>query len=221
MLIVCVHDVVSSDPVSTWAVTEDELAAVVKACTWRGYEFVPLNQWSDATASSAVLTADDGRSGAVSWLLRTAPDLGVTATAFVVPGWIDDPDRMPESERYSRVATWDQVSALRDAGHELGSHGMTHVRLPSQTDERMTSEIWDSKSRIESVTGGAVRHFSAPYGRISDQVVSEVKDAGYETVSTTMPGVNGPGERQTGVLRRLLLRRDRPHLGLPAEWGTW
>lgn len=221
MLIVCVHDVVTADPASAWAVTEDELAAVIRACMRQGYEFITLDQRSDATTSSVVLTADDGRSGAVSWLLQQAPELGVSATAFVVPGWIDDPDRMPEGERYSRIATWDEVSALHDAGHDLGSHGMTHVRLPSQTDERVTAEIRDSKSRIASVTGGTVRHFSAPYGRISDRVVREVKDAGYETVSTTIPGVNGPGEMETGILRRVLLRRDQPHLGLPAEWGTW
>ena len=221
MLILCVHDVVTADPDSVWAVTEDELAAVLGACTRQGYEFITLDRLSDATASSAVLTADDGRSGAVSWLLRKAPELGVSATAFVVPGWIDDPERMPEGERYSRIATWDEVAALRDAGHALGSHGMTHVRLPSQTGEQMTAEIRDSKDLIQSVTGSTVRHFSAPYGRISDAVIRETRHAGYETVSTTMPGVNGPDERRTGILRRLLLRRDLPNLGLPREWGPW
>jgi peptidoglycan/xylan/chitin deacetylase (PgdA/CDA1 family) len=221
MLILCIHDVVAADPASTWTVTEDELAAVIGACTRQRYEFITLDHLSDATASSVALTADDGRSGAVSWLLQKAPSLGVSATAFVVPGWIDDPDLMPEGERYSQIATWDEVAALRDAGHDLGSHGMTHVRLPNQTDERMTAEIRYSRDRIQSATGGTVRHFSAPYGRISEPVVREIKRAGYDTVSTTMPGVNSPDERRTGILHRLLLRRDLPNLGLPPEWGTW
>lgn len=219
MLILCIHDVVRADPASAWAVTEDELAAVLKACSRQGYEFIKLDGFHTATASSAVLTADDGRSGAVSWLLREAPGLGVSATAFVVPGWIDCPDRMPDGERYSGIATWDELAALRDAGHDLGSHGMTHVRLPNQEDEQMAAEIRNSKDRIRSVTGTAVRHFSAPYGRISDTVVREIRLAGYQTVSTTMPGVNGPDEKQTGILRRLLLRRDLPNLGVPPEWS--
>lgn len=221
MLILCIHDVVKADPASTWAVTEDELGAVLGACSRQGYEFITLDHLNEATALSVVLTADDGRSGAVSWLVRKAPSLGVSATAFVVPGWIDDPDQIPEGERYSRIVTWDAVTALRDAGHDLGSHGMTHVRLPNQTDKEMTAEIRDSKDRIQSVTGAAIRHFSAPYGRISDAVVREIRNAGYETVSTTMPGVNGPDERRTGILRRLLLRRDLPNLGLPSGWGMW
>lgn len=221
VLVLCVHDVVTSDPASAWAVTDDELTSVLGACRQQGYEFITLDQLDDAIASSAVLTADDGRSGAVTWLLRKAPELGVPATAFVVPGWIDNSERMPEGERYSRIAAWDEVAALRDSGHELGSHGMTHVRLPNQPPEQMTAEIRNSKERIESVTGRRIRHFSAPYGRISDPVVREIRDAGYDTVSTTRPGVNGPDERRTGILRRLLLRRDLPNLGLPSEWGAW
>lgn len=221
VLVLCIHDVVPADPASPWAVTDDELTSVLGACSRQGFEFIALDRLNDATESSAVLTADDGRSGAVTWLLRRAPELGVSATAFVVPGWIDNPERMPEEERYSRIATWDEVAALRDSGHDLGSHGMTHVRLPNQPAEQMAAEIRNSKDRIESVADGRIRHFSAPYGRVSEPVIREIRNAGYDTVSTTRPGVNGPDERRTGILRRLLLRRDLPSLGLPPAWGPW
>lgn len=220
MLVLCVHDIVPAYPASNWTVTEREMEAVISACQRQGYGFVSLDDFPLAPEQAAVLTADDGRSGAVWWLLRKAPALGISGTAFVVPGWIDNPQAMPGEERYSDIASWDQIAALREAGHTIGSHGASHVRLPPLTAGRLTSEIAGSKSRIRTVAGVDTRHFAAPYGHISDAVVDAVRDAGYQTISTTIPGVNEPQECRTGILRRYVLRRDRPALGLPPNWST-
>jgi peptidoglycan/xylan/chitin deacetylase (PgdA/CDA1 family) len=220
MIVLCVHDIVPADPASTWTVTEREIEAVVGACRRQGYVFVGLDDFSAAPKESVVLTADDGRSGAISWLLRKAPALGISATAFVVPGWIDNPQAMPGTERYSDIAEWDQVAALRAVGHTIGSHGRSHVRLPPLTAERLTSEIAGSKSRIQTAVGADTRHFAAPYGHISDAVVHAARHAGHQTISTTIPGVNDPQECHAGILRRYVLRRDRPALGLPPGWST-
>lgn len=220
MLVLCVHDIVPTDPASTWAVTEREMEAVIGACRRQGYVFVGLDDFSAAPEQSAVLTADDGRSGAISWLLRKAPMLGISATAFVVPGWIDNPQAIPGKERYSDIANWDQVAALREVGHTIGSHSTSHVRLPPLTAGPLTSEIAGSKSRIRTVTGVDTRHFAAPYGHISDAVVHAARHAGYQSISTTIPGVNDPQECRAGILRRYVLRRDCPAFGLPPDWRT-
>lgn len=220
MLILCLHDVVTADPASIWTVTEPEIEAVIGSCRRQGYAFADLDDVPVGPKKSVVITADDGRSGAVSWLLRRAPMLGISATAFVVPGWIDNPHAMPDAERYSDIATWDQVVALREAGHTIGSHSSSHVRLPPLTAARLTSEVVDSKGRIRTAAGVETRHFAAPYGHISDEVVHAVRNAGYQTISSTIPGVNNPQECRAGILRRYVLRRDRPALGLPFDWGT-
>jgi peptidoglycan/xylan/chitin deacetylase (PgdA/CDA1 family) len=220
MLVLCVHDIVRVDPASNWTVTEREMEEVVAACRRQGYGFVRLDDFSIAPEQAAVLTVDDGRSGAVTWLLRKAPGLEISATAFVVPGWIDNPQAMPAGERYSGVASWEQVAALPELGHTVGSHGANHVRLPPLTARRLASEIVDSKSRIKVAVNVDAHHFAAPYGHISDTVVDAVKNAGHQTISTTIPGVNNPLECRTGILRRYVLRRDRPALGLPAAWST-
>ena len=220
MLVLCVHDIVPSDPASNWTVTEREMEAVIGACRRQGYAFVGLDDFFAAPEQSAVLTADDGRSGAISWLLRKAPALEIRATAFVVPGWIDNPQSMPSGERYSSIANWDQVATLREVGHDIGSHGANHVRLPLLTAEQLAPEIAGSKSRIRTAAGVDTHHFATPYGHISDAVVRAARDAGYRTISTTIPGVNDSEERRTGILRRFVLRRDHPALGLPADWST-
>lgn len=219
MLVLCVHDIVPADPASNWTITEREMEGVIGACRRHGYDLADLDDFAGAPAQAVVLTVDDGRSGAISWMLRKAPMLGISATAFVVPGWIDNPRAMPTEERYSEIANWDQVATLQEAGHTLGSHSLSHVRLPSLTARRLTSEIMDSKSRIRAVVGVDTQHFAAPYGHISDTVVHAVRNAGYRTLSTTIPGVNDPQECRTGILRRYVLRRDRPALGMPTDWS--
>jgi hypothetical protein len=218
MLILCVHDIVRSATRSAWALTEREIETVLDAYQQHGYSFVTLDHLSRAPERAVAVTADDGRTGAVSWLLRRARALEIGATAFVVPGWIDNPQDMPESERYSTVATWEQVVALHDAGHHIGSHGLSHVRLTRLATDQISHEVRESKLRIAMATGTDVRHFAAPYGWINPTVIKTVRDAGYLTISSTVPGINGHAACRSGVLRRILLRRDRPNLGIPSEF---
>jgi hypothetical protein len=44
-------------------------------------------------------------------------------------------------------------------------------------------------------------------------VTGLAKEAGYLTVCSTARGVNGLRERDSGLLQRFSLRRDRPRLG--------
>lgn len=218
MLILCVHDIVRSDARSDWALTEREIETLLDAYQQHGYSFVTLDDLPRAPQRAVVVTADDGRAGAVSWLLRRAPALGISVTAFVVPGWIDNPQHMPGSERYSTIAAWPRVTALQDAGHHIGSHGLSHVRLTRLTTSQIRHEVRESKLRIAAATGADVRHFAAPYGWINPAVVKAVRNADYLTISTTVPGVNGHAACRSGVLRRILLRRDRPNFGIPSEF---
>ena len=218
VLIICVHDIVRSDARSDWALTEREVETLLDTYQRHGYSFVTLEDLPHAPQRAVVVTADDGRSGAVSWLLRRAPSLGISVTAFVVPGWIDNPQYIPESERYSTIATWEQVTALQEVGHRIGSHGLSHVRLTRLATGQILREVRESKSRIAMLTGADVRHFAAPYGWINPTVLKAVRNAGYLTISSTVPGINGHAARRSGVLRRILLRRDRPYFGIPSEF---
>lgn len=217
MLILCLHDVVASDPSSPWAVTEREIDAILTRYRERDYVLATLDDLPHAPERSIAVTVDDGRSGALSWLLHSAPDLGLSATVFIVPGWIDDPAGMPDAERYSEFGTWDEVALLLDAGHSVGSHSQTHVRLPGLAEDALRYELRHSRTRIMRRAGIAARHFAAPYGRIDSLVVEAALDAGYATVGSTVPGLNTDHERRSRVLKRTVLRRDRPNLGL-ADW---
>src|SRR5205807_2445438 len=112
------------------------------------------------------VTIDDGRSGAVAWLLGRALSTKVNATVFVVPGWIDRPDTVPRYESYSGFGTWAEVTALRDAGHCIGSHGVTHRPLTTLPVDQIHDELRISQLRIRECVGIEPFHLSAPYGKV-------------------------------------------------------
>src|SRR6266516_910571 len=206
VLVLCAHDIVDSRAQSPWEVTERDIEVVVGGFLEQGYTPTTLDDLPHAPDRSIALTVDDGTAGAADWLLRRAVAFGIRATYFVVVDWLDSPPPRSPDHAYRKLACWQQVADLRDAGHTIGSHSMTHVRLPGIPDDRIQYELHQSKQRIEAMTGVRVRHFAAPFGWLSPEVIASARQAGYVTVSSTVPGNNGPAERRSGVLKRLLLR---------------
>jgi peptidoglycan/xylan/chitin deacetylase (PgdA/CDA1 family) len=220
MLVLCLHDIVEAAPPNEWGVTARELESLLERYLDEGRPFVTLDELPHAGERAVALTIDDARASAVTWLRHSAARLGIRATLFAVPGWIDAPESVPAAETYSPLATWDAIGELLADGHRVGSHSVTHVRLPSLPDGDLRRELHDSRRRIEEALHASVAHFAAPYGALDDRVVRAAAAAGYRTISSTRAGVNGETERRSGVLKRIVLRRDRPDLGLPEEYAV-
>jgi peptidoglycan/xylan/chitin deacetylase (PgdA/CDA1 family) len=134
------------------------------------------------------LTFDDGDASALAALdpLRTH---GFQATQFLVAG------------RIGGTNDWDGTGAplmderqIREwlaAGHTIGSHSMTHARLPNLSAAAMREEIRASRRRLEDLFGRPVETFAYPWGDWDERVAGEVQAAGYRAAFTTIPGVNG------------------------------
>jgi peptidoglycan/xylan/chitin deacetylase (PgdA/CDA1 family) len=87
--------------------------------------------------------------------------------------------------------SWEQAGELLDQGFEIGAHTITHPILAACTPERREQEILGSKKRIEEKLGIECRHFAFPNGQPSDwnrDVVTVIKNAGFETCLTTVDG---------------------------------
>jgi len=83
-----------------------------------------------------------------------------------------------------------QLRELSNSGMEIGSHTQSHVDLTSSNSARLTKEIVGSKQRLEAIIGKEVISFCYPSGRYNDNVVKNVKNAGYKWARTTNPGIN-------------------------------
>jgi polysaccharide deacetylase family protein (PEP-CTERM system associated) len=80
-------------------------------------------------------------------LLDLFAELDVSATFFFL-GWVAQ--RTPEL-----------VRKVRDAGHEVACHGMTHELIYRQTPETFYAETRDSKSLLEDISGDRVHGYRA------------------------------------------------------------
>jgi len=88
-------------------------------------------------------------------LLEALARAGVRATFFVV-GWI--------AERYPRL-----VEAVRDAEHEIGSHGYQHERVYDLGPERFARDLRQSVQALHAVGVPRVTLFRAPEWSINDR----------------------------------------------------
>lgn len=88
-------------------------------------------------------------------LLGLLDDMDTKATFFVL-GWI--------AQKYPQV-----VKALVDAGHEVGSHGLNHQKVYDLSPEQFRQDEFETKARLEDVTGVAVMSYRAPFFSITKQ----------------------------------------------------
>jgi polysaccharide deacetylase family protein (PEP-CTERM system associated) len=73
---------------------------------------------------------------------------GVRATCFVV-GWV--------AERHPEV-----VTAIRDAGHEIGSHGQWHRRVYELDPDEFTRDLRLATAALQAAGAGPITQFRAP-----------------------------------------------------------
>lgn len=91
------------------------------------------------------------------------------------------------------MMTWEQVKALEQNGHIIGSHTMTHPNMAFLKLDDLRRELNDSKRVMESHLASRVRHLSYPcpalFPNWTQQTTEESQRAGYQTAVTTNDGV--------------------------------
>jgi peptidoglycan/xylan/chitin deacetylase (PgdA/CDA1 family) len=91
---------------------------------------------------------------------------------------------------WERAMRWDELAALARAGHEIGSHSLSHAILLRECVPDLNAEAAGSKRALEERLGNPVTSFCYPSGLYDDATLAAVASAGYENATTTLPGVN-------------------------------
>ncbi|MDF1781896.1 MAG: polysaccharide deacetylase family protein [Alcanivoracaceae bacterium] len=124
------------------------------------------------------LTFDDGDAGWYYSALPLLKEFQRKAIFFVTPELIGTPG----------YCDWEQLRALVLAGHQVGTHGLTHRFLPDLTEQQCVDELAISKSILEDRLGVKVTTLSFPGGRFGRREVQLAKRAGYQFCFTSEPG---------------------------------
>jgi peptidoglycan/xylan/chitin deacetylase (PgdA/CDA1 family) len=145
----------------------------------------------------AEITFDDGEQSQFHNALPLLADYGVQATYFVTPGLIGTA---------AKFMGWDQLRALRAAGHSIQSHGWSHKFLTFCSDTELAHELTASKQSLEHTLGIAVEEISVPGGRWDGRVITACAAAGYRRVYVSDPWVEAEISG-IQVIGRFMVRR--------------
>ena len=120
-------------------------------------------------ARPVMITFDDGW-GEHAWIARQFLEpRGLAGVFFVYTGAVGAP-------AYLR---WEDLHALESMGHEVLSHTVSHPTLTELSDARLSSEMRDSRARLESELGHPVPCIAYPFGACDGRVRQAAADAGY------------------------------------------
>ena len=100
----------------------------------------------------------------------------VKATFFML-GWV--------AERYPAL-----VRRIVDSGHELASHGYSHVRVTQQSPQAFSEDVIKTKKLLEDLAGCEVQGYrAASYSIVNETLWAHdlLQDAGYRYSSSVYP----------------------------------
>ncbi len=115
----------------------------------------------------------EGNTDRILALFETA---GVKATFFTL-GWV--------AERYPAL-----IRRIVDGGHELASHGYSHVRVTQQQPTEFRADVEKTKKLLEDLSGVEVKGYrAASYSIGADNLwaLDELAEAGYRYSSSIYP----------------------------------
>ena len=124
------------------------------------------------------ITFDDGHRSNYEHALPVLQAHGLTAQFFITVGW---------TEQKQDYMSWLELTALHNAGQEIGAHGWSHTLLTQCNAAELKSELERPRLTLEDKLGTSIVTMSLPGGRYNKRVLAACKDAGYERVYTSVP----------------------------------
>jgi peptidoglycan-N-acetylglucosamine deacetylase len=144
------------------------------------------------------LTFDDGPNDACTErLLEVLARYPVKATFFMVGEYVR---QRPQLAR-----------AVRDAGHLIGNHTVTHPKLLYCSPRRVREELTECNAILEDTLGQPVRYFRPPFGARRPDVLRAARALGLAPVMWNCTGYDWGGHSAERIVADLEagMRRNR------------
>ena len=107
----------------------------------------------------------------------------------------------------------DLAREIRDAGHLIGNHTVTHPALAVESAPRIREELAGCNATLEDALGEPVRFFRPPFGARRPEVLRVARELGLEPVMWNAMGydwrLNATAERIAAHLERGIARNRR------------
>ncbi|UJA19999.1 polysaccharide deacetylase family protein [Thermoleophilia bacterium SCSIO 60948] len=205
-LLLCYHAISDGWP-GDLAVGREQFASHVALLKRRGYRFATID---DAIASGpadrvAAISFDDALRSVAERARPVLDAAGAVATVYAptdligaerpaawsrVDGWLDGP------HRDELVAmSWDELGGLASDGWQVGSHTLSHPRLPELDVAEIERQLAGSKRELEDRLGFECTSLAYPYGLLDDRARAAAERTGYaNAVGTARCRPAGPAD---------------------------
>jgi len=167
-----------------------------------GYTFMTAKGLGDVLdgtmalpAKPILLTFDDGHWDFETDVLPILEKYHIKATAYIITGFIGGSDFMTPDELHTVIK-----SGLVD----VGAHTVHHLSLRGLPLATVQKEVDQSKTTLEQTYHVNAVSFAYPNGSFDQQAAQVVKDDGFSTAVSTVPGIE---QNQTN---RFFMYRIRP-----------
>ena len=170
-----------------------------------------------------VITFDDGYVNVLRHGLGALAETGFRAVQFLVPDLLGQHNRwdVAVGEAPEPMMDADQVREWLAAGHEIGSHTLTHPFLTQLAPAQAREEISASRKKLEDLFGRPIEHFCYPYGDWNEMVRDLVVEAGYKTACTTDAGINTAADSPYSLKRFTARYASRNWQALQDRVRSW
>lgn len=102
---------------------------------------------------------------------------------------------------WAGMMDWARVRALRDSGHEIGSHAVSHRLLDSLSEGAQRREIEESTSTLATQLGAMPSSFCYPNGNATTYGASLIRAIGYRNAVSTKWGINSASSDHFDLMR--------------------
>lgn len=155
-----------------------------------------LDGKTEAPAHPVLLTFDDGYRDFYTDVYPILKKYQVKATAYIAPGLLDRPNYMLKKQL--------KEISREDPFIEIGAHTVNHRGLKGLFKPFLLYEVNQSKKMLEDELRIPIVSFAYPYGAFDKSAEDAVKEAGYKTSLSTVPGI------MVNPANRYFLYRLRP-----------
>ncbi len=126
-----------------------------------------ITRWRYGHTAAVSVTFDDALYTQVAVGAPLLEERNLLGTFYVLTG-----DDWNEWEGY-----WDDWREVAAAGHEIGSHTVTHAQLSTLSEQEMREELEQSRETIDAeIPGQTCRTIAYPYGDYDDFVEEVTAD---------------------------------------------
>ncbi len=133
-------------------------------------------QYKKALPSKPILiTLDDGYADNYRVAYPILQKYHFMATIFLITDFVGN---------YEKYLTWDQIKEMSANGISFEGHTLSHISLPTASNEEVRNELVKSKEALEWRLGKKVEYLAYPGGEYDQRIIQLTKEAGYRAAFT-------------------------------------